>query len=596
MAEAPSVKAHEIREEVSKFLDKLYADTEGIVYAPTYDRPNDDWQKYYFNWPAEKPQIIEHVVKNTSKVECYVSPALYKRKGSSLKENVKGSHVVWAELDGKALSGEAPPPSFWLNSSSDEHMHIYWTLDKFCPDINKIEDVNKAITSSLGADASGWDVNQVLRFPLTANHKRKVFTGPLQVNQVYTPLTISSFDTLPRPTVSLSLENFDLDKVPGNLNEMAWQKVLGEKGTELFFKPGVEQGDRSTSLMALAYYMAENDNPGWTDYEMFAVLLGADDKWGKFKNRKDRNQRLVDIIVKARQKYPASSHGLSEDTQLHFVTMTQLLEETKPVEWVIPGLLIENGSYMLAAPPGTGKTLMSLQMALSLACGRKYLKYEITEPKRVMFLSLEMPDIELLNFFDKLKLGFNPEERKLIDENFYLHAEGESIPMGTPAGQKRIEEALARVQPDGVFIDSFSHALMGDLNSDTAINEFTAWNKSMRRKYTCFFWFIHHMRKGQVGNKKPKRMDDMFGSTFIAAGITNAGLLWGTGRGVEFSVLKDRHSKKALPYNMVLNEETLWFGVDGVDGIIQAAEAATEEDEDGEEPDATNGQNFPGFN
>jgi len=234
---------------------------------------------------------------------------------------------------------------------------------------------------------------------------------------------------------------------------------------------------------------------------------------------------------------------------------------------------------------------MSLQMALSLACGRKYLKYEITEPKRVMFLSLEMPDIELLNFFDKLKLGFNPEERKLIDENFYLHAEGESIPMGTPAGQKRIEEALARVQPDGVFIDSFSHALMGDLNSDTAINEFTAWNKSMRRKYTCFFWFIHHMRKGQVGNKKPKRMDDMFGSTFIAAGITNAGLLYQQGSILEFSVLKDRHAPKGKPYNIIRDNETLMFGIDGIDGILDAAEA----DEDDEEPNDTNRSKIPDF-
>jgi len=593
MTDKPKVDTADVRKEVDTFLGKLYGDEAGIVYTPTLDRKlskEEGWTQHYFEWPNERPAIVDHVIKNTGKVECYISPSLFKHKGNSRKENLKGSKVVWAELDGKELSGEAPPPSFWLSSSSSDHLHVYWELDKFCPDVNVIEDVNRALTNILQADASGWDANQVLRFPLTANHKRGVFTGHLQVNEVFKPLSVGSFDSLPRPDISLTLDQFDFDKVPGNINEMAWQKVLGEKGTELFFKPGVEQGDRSTSMMALAYYMAENDSPGWTDYEMFAVLLGADDKWGKFKNRKDRNQRIIDIIVKARQKYPANSSVLAED-RLQHITLTQLLEETKPVEWVIPGMLIEYGAYMLAGDPGTGKTQLTMQMAMSMACGRKYLKAEIDEPKRVMFLSLEMGDSELLNFAEKMAKCFTVEERELIDKNLSIFPVGEPVYMNEPHGQKTINEAIARIQPEGVFVDSYSMALRGELSSDTAVNELNAWVKNQRMKHKCFFWFVHHMRKKQQGGGKPKTMADMFGSTFIAAGITNAGLLYQQGSILEFSVLKDRHAPKGKPYNIIRDNETLMFGIDGIDGILDAAEA----DEDDEEPNDTNRSKIPDF-
>lgn len=588
MTDTPTVKTQEIRGEVNKFLDKLYGTEEGVVYTPTLNRKEDKWEQTYFNWPAEREAIIKHVISNTGKNECYISPSLFKHKGNSRKENLKGSRVVWAELDGKELSGEAPPPSFWLSSSSNDHLHVYWELDKFCPDVNKIEDVNKALTNLLQADASGWDANQVLRFPLTFNHKRKVLTSALQVNQSSEALTIASFDFIERPSVSITLDNFSFDKVPGNINEMAWQKVLGEKGTELFFKPGVEQGDRSTSMMALAYYMAENDNPVWNDYEMFAVLLGADEKWGKFKGRKDRNQRIIDIIVKARQKYPVGTSILSEN-KIEHINLTQLLTETKPVEWVIPGMLIEYGAYLLAGNPGTGKTQYTIQMAMSMACGRKYLNYEIDKPRRVMFLSLEMGDSELLNFMEKMVLAFDPEERKLIDKNLFIFPVGEPLYMNEVNGQKIINEAIASCQPEGVFVDSYSMALRGTLNDDVAVNELNAWVKNQRMKHKCFFWFVHHMRKKQQGGGKPKSMDDLYGSTFIAAGVTNAGLLYQQGSKLEFSVLKDRHSKKESPYYIIRDSETIMFGIDGLDGIVDAAEAAVE---DKEEPDDTNGSNL----
>ena len=37
----------------------------------------------------------------------------------------------------------------------------------------------------------------------------------------------------------------------------------------------------------------------------------------------------------------------------------------------------------------------------------------------------------------------------------------------------------------------------------------------------------HHSRKAQEGNRRPKRLDDVYGSTWIAAGAGLAGFLYG---------------------------------------------------------------------
>lgn len=165
--------------EIAEFFEFLYGEQTGYAYAPVKDikddNPKTNWHQHYFEWPAQRKELIAHCLKKAPSNEVYCSPALFS-KASGRKEDVKGSYVFWAEFDGTVPPAEAlnslPAPSRRIRSSEDGHEHFYWKLDYFEVDVDAIERANRGLAYSLGGDTSAWDANQVLRPVSTYNHKR----------------------------------------------------------------------------------------------------------------------------------------------------------------------------------------------------------------------------------------------------------------------------------------------------------------------------------------------------------------------------------------------------------------------------------------
>lgn len=72
--------------------------------------------------------------------------------------------------------------------SSPGHFHAYYRLTEAIPP-ERAEALNKRLAHMIGADASGWDLSQLLRVPGTMNHKRNepapAYTRPLQAAGPY---------------------------------------------------------------------------------------------------------------------------------------------------------------------------------------------------------------------------------------------------------------------------------------------------------------------------------------------------------------------------------------------------------------------------
>jgi hypothetical protein len=66
--------------------------------------------------------------------------------------------------------------------------------------------------------------------------------------------------------------------------------------------------------------------------------------------------------------------------------------------------------------------------------------------------------------------------------------------------------------------------------------------KVVRDEFGAFAWFIHHPRKGQPGNKKPRSLDDMYGDVYIVNNSSTVMGLWkSSGKNVlSMSFLKSR--------------------------------------------------------
>lgn len=579
MAEGTSVNKNDIRKEVEQYLDNTFpANIEGYIYSPTLDRSNNVWAVNYFPWPTGKEDIVNHVLSNTKKCEVYVGPALYKSPDAKpVKENVIGSKVVWTEFDGKSPSyGDIPMPHYWIQSSSENHVHVYWTLDSFCEDLQALEDANRALTYNLGADSSGWDATQILRFPLTINQKRKKWTSTIRRSEIYQNLDIAIFGKLPKPAHNFDFENFDFDSVPYDINAMAWSKLLGDQGKELFFKPAVEQGNRSTALMALAYCMAEQINPVLTIPEMVGVLYSADEKWGKFKDRADRKKRLLDIATKAREKYPHYAHGVAVDDTLQVMYLDDLMADQQEMVWAIPGLLQQTGLAVLSGQPGCGKTTLSLQLAMHMACGKDFLGWEFDKPVKVLFVSMEMPQQDIQFFMSQMLDVFDEAEQDLLRKNFGVIPIGYGVPIDTEEGIAKIEQVISYHKPYGVFMDSLGVAV-ANLKDEVIRTSFDSLAR-LREQYHCFFWLIHHNRKAQIENKKPYELADLFGSQYIGAGASTALIMYQHGSKTFVKSVKVRMGKPFDTFQIDRIKDTLNFKIT----MMKALEVKEENNDEGE--------------
>ncbi len=574
--------------EIEQFIDTIWADAEGYVYLPTKDSRTDTWKKTFFEWPAHRDKVTKYILAMSSRgLDVYIAPAIF-AKPNPKKEYVLGSYVLWTEFDGNAPTGwqgedvygtpdaiqprakGIPEPTLRVQSSNDGHEHVYWKLDEFTTDIGWVESANRSIAYETHADTSGWDRNQILRPPGSRNYKHDLPVTIIKADEsVYNRTAFKALKP-PKQLVDDSIDTENLPSVTRIIAKYKWD----DEEFEFFQREEIPQGERSFALMRIGYIGAEL---GMTDQEIYSILIDADNRWGKFKNRDDRKRRLLDVIDRARQKHPVgleelTFRGLLETTPGETIELnTQVLYRFKDfleseieVEWLIEDLLEAGGFGMVAGKPGVGKTQMTLQMGICCALGIPFLGWAIPSPLKVVFLSLEMSQVALKKFLDTISTGYDATQHDILQENFYLVPLGEALPLARRGGLDFLENLLGEVQPDLILIDSMNKVSKGVLNEES-VNELNRILIKVRNKYGCAFQFVHHNRKENGDNKKPTSLDDIYGSVFITAEMTNAMILWHDGAMpkniVDVIPVKSRLAELREPFTTVRDPLTLKFTV-----------------------------------
>lgn len=518
--------------ELDEFFSFMWGDKQGFVYAPLKSTDGEEWETHFFRWPDEQKQLTNHVLNSTIKWECYFGPALYKQPTSPIKENILGSQVFWTEFDGNEptsgiLGDKIPHPTLRVRSSNDGHEHFYWRLDYWENNVEKLEQVNKAIAYKLRADTSAWDATQILRPPGTHNHKRSKVVRILSISQnVYSSEFFSGLE-IPKQLVK---EEINLDQIPQPLEVIA--KYKWDKDDFIFFRKNeIPQGSRSSAMMRLAFTCAEMR---MSDEEAFSLLLNADERWKKFQHRRDRDKRLLDLINKARHKYPLDPELATEDLQIF--NWVSLKELEVHVDWLIPGILQRQGIMLVTGPPSVGKTQFTMQFLIHLALGKPMLGMGISRPRKVTFVSMEMGSVEIKVFLGIMDEVLNSKERALLAENFTIVPLGHSLLFDLDADKKKIRKMIETVHPEIVAFDSLSKITMSSLDevNSKAVMDFA---DHLRTEYDTSIVFIHHNRKGQVGNRRPKTIDDVYGSYWLTATPTTVVTLWASSATGEIEII-----------------------------------------------------------
>lgn len=562
--------------ELHNFIEFLYGDLNGLAYIATKNPDNPlEWNTHFFQYPAESHRMETVILQNSDTSEVYISPALYKEP-RPIRENVKCSNVVWTEFDGDAPSLEdyANPPSLIVRSSSERNQHVYWRLSEPIYDVDTLEQVNRNITYAMGADSSAWDATQVLRPPSTKNHKRG--TDVTLVVDSATSYDVAVFDTLPTAPEQIDTSNWQLGVLP-DINDVILKYPFSPDLILLLKKEKDEVKDRSASLMNLAYGCAEM---GLSDAEIFVMLKLADDRWGKFKDRRDRNKRLAHIITVARHKHPAEESGEQFTFALDFLSF---LNTDIEIDWVIEGMLMEQGSMLFVGPSGIGKTQLSLQFMIHLALGKDFLHYKIARPFKILFLSLEMGFGELKVFVEDMAKELTNDELLLLQENLILVPHGEKWALNTPVGQHELIKLMEDIQPDGLFTDSVGSAIQGNISDDETIMGLVDFNDRLRKKYGCFVWYIHHLRKKTNGGHAPSDQDDVYGNQYLVNRATSSyALLFAKNGKIKVRNFKNRLAKKEEDYIVERRENYQFHKLnEDIDDAIMHLEYKKPEDEKG---------------
>lgn len=506
---------------------------DGFIYCPTLDRETNTFTQEFAS-VTRLDSLERHIRKHAGTTDVYLSPAIYSEP-SAKKEHFKASNVVWCEFDGNAPESFSTTPSVTIRSSESGYAHCYWRLDTPLDNAGDLEAINRALAYSLGADKSGWDANQILRPPETHNYKRDL---PVEIESVSgTVYSVDSFLIYKAPE-HITEESLNLGDIP-DVQDVIFKYAFTQEFKNVFTH-SPKEGERSTFYMRVAYLGAE---AGCSNEELFAIISNFDSRIGKYSKRQDRVTRLLDIIERARLKYPEQKDEERTPSfdALEIYDVISFGNLDINVEWLLPNLLQQQGSMLLAGPPGVGKTQLALNFAYGLASGTETLGMGAANPCRVLFVSCEMGPVDLKYFTDQMAPRYE-EHNELLQENFLILPLGEPLYINTPQGQTQLRRLAETLKLDGIIFDSLGSATTKSLSDEEATRSLLDFNDRFRKDMGVFSWFIHHNRKATENNKEPSGLADIYGSQYITARATTVISLWPQKHGV----LKVRELKKRL--------------------------------------------------
>ncbi|SRR6266498_351254 len=559
-----SVQVIRTDDQLDEFFEFIFNQQRGYVYSPTKHPVTHDFEQYFFKWPEEKQELINHTRRFSLTHEVYYSPSIYNQKDSK-KESFKGTYFVWAEFDGKIPDSlDIPEPSIKIQSSTEEHEHWYWRLEHFITDKKIAEDISQRLTYHLQADLSGWDCNQVLRPPGTIHHESSKQTAILRWDS--RPIKIEEFIGLPDLPIKLLGES-DIGFVPNPLDVVA-KYPWPVEAIELFKVKDIEPGyisgtgkGRSAALTKMGHFCIEM---GMSNAETLAILQHKDGHWKKYLHRRNQKERLLGIINYCRAKHPIDPVEEEIKSPLRVYTYKEFMDTPIEIDWVIKNFIHRKGLVVLFGPTGVGKSQATLRFGEALAKGSKFLKWPIERPMKTIFISMEMHAEELQFVLETMNLTHSQS----LDENMLLMPLGASIKLNTKIAQEHLNRVIEEYQPDGILFDSLGIAIGENLSNDeTAFKVLDYINSKIRREYGCFAWFIHHPRKEQIGNKKPNRIDDMQGSGYYANETTNTFTLWPNGPLIDVDCLKMRLAPKFESFKIRRTSQLDFEVMEGITNI-----------------------------
>lgn len=485
-----------------------------------------------FNYPAAIESAEAWALEKSAEGrEVYFSANLLKIGSKSReKENAAEINTLYADLDGTALPNDNLTPSFvW--ETSPRRLQCGWRLtEPVSPE--KAEWLNKRLTYAIGADKSGWDLNQLLRPPGTVNHKYEnhptVRILKLDSELTYTPEELDqilpAFAELEEKD-STEREEAASPEPPVELSPEALKVWRGEKPT--LKENGSGEVDRSKTLLNIG---RATFDAGANERVVVDALRERDKTLGyhKYTGNRDGGQKEYERIYKklkakgrnrthnfdtsGRQngsRGVASSNNTCRD---RIITASELLgKRFPPTRYVVPDILPE-GVSLLAGKPKQGKSWAAYHLAIAVAAGGVAFGKHQVEQGNALYLALEDGERRLQKRLKKLvPEGDAPEDLDLVTEWSRLDN----------GGVEEIGEWLEESpNPRLIVIDTLKKVRPQAKGKNVYAEDYEALEPllPLAQDHRVGMLVVHHLR--QMDAEDP--LDTISGSTGLTGGVDGA--------------------------------------------------------------------------
>lgn len=187
-----------------KFFELLFEGNEGYVCIATTlaDLPKASFKQRFFSWPSEYNKMENFILSVEKKHNVYFCVNLLSNRERK-KVNCLPTKLLWSDLDTAPLNEnsklEKIPPPILIETSPGRHQAIWRASTELPP--YQAEDYSRRIAYYVGADASGWDLTQLLRVPFTKNFKYQGSPDVMLVNAAQSTVASLVFEALPQVEV-----------------------------------------------------------------------------------------------------------------------------------------------------------------------------------------------------------------------------------------------------------------------------------------------------------------------------------------------------------------------------------------------------------
>jgi hypothetical protein len=326
-----------------------------------------------------------------------------------------------------------------------------------------------------------------------------------------------------------------------DLQDVIRKYKFGTDASDLFKKKTQPTGSRSSAMMRMAYHCVEM---GMTNEEAYVVLLNCDDRWKKYLSRTPENRAkvLTGIIAHARNEKSIQAEIRLNDYEPMYTVDELLALDYSKIRWMFNEVIAENSFTVLAADPAVGKTTIAIQMGFAVALNKDFLGWEngLETGQNVGFFSYEMDARQCGHFISTMLGGYEPLERAILGQRFYVRPTGYAIQLDRKEEQQKFLDYVDQHELKFIIIDSLKAINGLEEKKFTAVEMFI--NKELRGERGCTVLVIHHNRKApQEGRVGEQSLADLYGDVFIQATAVHViGLRAKNNNKIEIAQVKNR--------------------------------------------------------